>query len=158
MADRFGRTVASNGYVLIRVGRNHHLADVRGYAYEHRLVAEKILGRRLQPGEVVHHRDHNKVNNNPANLEIVTRAQHGVEHRRRDSRRRMPGEPNPIVSCECGCGSTFERYDSGKRPRQYVSGHNGKERRDERVRVTNQREMTERDHGRNEYGGRTNHG
>ena len=40
-----GRSVASNGYVLIRVGMDHHLADVRGYAYEHRLVAEKKIRR-----------------------------------------------------------------------------------------------------------------
>ena len=39
-----GRTVASNGYILIRVGKEHHLADVRGYAYEHRLIAETKLG------------------------------------------------------------------------------------------------------------------
>lgn len=48
-----GRSIASNGYVLIKVGTGHHLADVRGYAYEHRLVAERKLGRRLlrMPGE-----------------------------------------------------------------------------------------------------------
>lgn len=44
---RGGRSIASNGYVLIRVGTGHHLADVRGYAYEHRVVAENSLGRRL---------------------------------------------------------------------------------------------------------------
>jgi hypothetical protein len=30
---RGGRSLASNGYVLIRVGVGPHLADVRGYAY-----------------------------------------------------------------------------------------------------------------------------
>lgn len=40
-----GRSIASNGYVLVRVGKKHHLADVRGYAYEHRIVAEQKLGR-----------------------------------------------------------------------------------------------------------------
>lgn len=55
-----GRVIASNGYVLIRVGTDHHLADVRGYAYEHRLVAEKKMGRRLRKGEQVHHLDENK--------------------------------------------------------------------------------------------------
>ena len=57
---RGGRTVASNGYVLVRVGIGHHLADVRGYAYEHRLVAEAKFGRRLLRGEVVHHADGDK--------------------------------------------------------------------------------------------------
>ena len=27
-----GRIIASNGYVMLRVGTDHHLADVRGYA------------------------------------------------------------------------------------------------------------------------------
>lgn len=43
-----GRSVASNGYVLIRVGVEHHLADVRGYAYEHRVVAEQKIKRALK--------------------------------------------------------------------------------------------------------------
>jgi hypothetical protein len=38
-----GKSIASNGYMLIRVGVNHHLSDVRGYAYEHRLVAEQKI-------------------------------------------------------------------------------------------------------------------
>lgn len=45
-----GRTVASNGYVLVRVGTDHHLADVRGYVYEHRLIAEQKIGRHLRAG------------------------------------------------------------------------------------------------------------
>lgn len=36
---RGGRSVASNGYMLVRVGVDHPLADVRGYAYEHRIGA-----------------------------------------------------------------------------------------------------------------------
>ncbi len=66
-----GRTVASNGYVLIRVGKDHHLADIRGYAYEHRIVAEKILGRKLNKGEQVHHKDGNRTNNDSSNLEVM---------------------------------------------------------------------------------------
>lgn len=45
-----GGTTTDQGYMLIYVGKHHHLADVRGYAYEHRLVAEQMLGRRLEPG------------------------------------------------------------------------------------------------------------
>jgi len=120
-----GRSIASNGYVLLRVGKDHHLADVRGYAYEHRVVAEKKLGRRLRDGEVVHHRDGDQRNNDPDNLEVVaSHAHHAVHHRAEESRLRLPDEPNPTVACECGCGERFARYDETGRPRSYVSGHN----------------------------------
>jgi hypothetical protein len=123
-----GRSVASNGYVLIRVGTDHHLADVRGYAYEHRLVAEEKLGRRLKREEVIHHLNHDKSDNRPENIEVMpSRAHHHVEHRSVHSRTRlrMPGEPNLQIACACGCGERFPKFDSNKRPRRFVSGHNG---------------------------------
>lgn len=119
-----GRSIASNGYVLIRVGKDHHLADVRGYAYEHRLNAEKMLGRRLRPGEIVHHMDGVKTNNATSNLVVYPdRAHHYAAHRKRTDLR-DPDEPNPIVACACGCGATFHRFDNTNRPRRFVSGHN----------------------------------
>lgn len=121
---RGGRSVASNGYVLIRVGVDHPLADVRGYAYEHRLVAFAKLGRMLRDDEVVHHKDGNKQNNDWANVEVLTHHEHRVEHRKRDIGLRMPGEPNPRIPCACGCGEAFDRYDASGRPRSYVTGHN----------------------------------
>jgi hypothetical protein len=97
-----GGSVASNGYKLVFVGKGHHLADVRGYAYEHRLVAEEKLGRRLGEGEMVHHKDENKLNNDPDNLEVVKgNAEHLVLHRGESSNRRRPGEPNELVTCAC---------------------------------------------------------
>lgn len=122
---RGGRSIASNGYVLIRVGVDHHLADVRGYAYEHRLVAEQMLGRRLLRRDQVHHRNGIKTDNRPENLEVVPSiAEHAVRHRRSGKRLQMPDEPNPLVSCACGCGGVFRRFDSSGRPRCWVPGHN----------------------------------
>lgn len=119
------RVVASNGYVLVRVGKAHHLADVRGYAYEHRLVAEEKLGRRLLPGEIAHHVNADKQDNRPENIEVVASiAHHMAEHRRRDKGLRNPGELNPVISCECGCGATLSRYDDARRPRRFITGHN----------------------------------
>jgi hypothetical protein len=36
---------------------------------------------------------------------------------------RGPGEGNPRVSCACGCGGRFPRYDDEGRPRKYIRGH-----------------------------------
>lgn len=38
--------------------------------YEHRAVAEEVLERELQPGEVVHHNDGDKTNNAPDNIRV----------------------------------------------------------------------------------------
>ena len=119
-----GRSIASNGYVLIKVGTNHHLADVRGYAYEHRLVAEQMLGRRLLPGEIAHHKNGITTDNRQKNIKVVTRAAHGVEHRRGGKATQLPREPNPLVACACGCGTRFKKYDGERRARRFVSGHN----------------------------------
>lgn len=120
-----GRVLASNGYVLIRVGTAHHLADVRGYAYEHRLIAEEKIGRRLEPGELVHHKDENKQNNSPDNLEVVLgNTEHLAHHRGCDSNRQLPDESNELVECACGCGEQFLKYDEDKRPRRFITGHN----------------------------------
>lgn len=121
---RGGRTIASNGYVLIRVGPGHHLADVRGYAYEHRLVAERNIGRRLKPGELVHHKDEDKQNNDPGNIQVVPdRRWHALAHRKR-SDLRLPGQENPLVLCGCGCGGSFNQFDKDGRPRRFLPSHN----------------------------------
>jgi hypothetical protein len=120
-----GRTVTEHGYVLIKVGTDHHLADVRGYAYEHRLVAEKKLGRRLTPGEIAHHDDEQKANNSPENIiPVASLAVHRAMHRKPGSNLRNPGEANEDALCACGCGGQFKRFDAEGRPRKFISGHN----------------------------------
>lgn len=117
--------MASNGYVLVRVGKDHHLADCRGYAYEHRLVAEARIGRKLEPGEQVHHINGNKQDNRPENIEVMpTLAHHKVRHRKAGAKLRIPGEGNPFIECNCGCGDKLEKYDASGRPRLFITGHN----------------------------------
>ena len=41
---------------------------------------EGVIGRPLQPGEVVHHIDENKGNNAPDNLMLTTQSEHIREH------------------------------------------------------------------------------
>lgn len=48
----------------------------------HRVVAEQKLGRPLRPGEIVHHDDLNKRNNEPDNLKVTTQSKHINLHRR----------------------------------------------------------------------------
>lgn len=120
---RGGRYVTREGYVMILVGIGAPMADCRGYAYEHRIVMSKMLGRPLRPDELVHHKDENRQNNATSNLEVVTRFEHKVLHRELDLGRRLPGESNPVIECRCGCGTTFEKFDAFGRPRKVVTGH-----------------------------------
>lgn len=51
-----------------------------GLRYEHRVVMEQELGRKLARHEVVHHRNGNKTDNRPRNLLLVTPHTHNEEH------------------------------------------------------------------------------
>lgn len=47
---------------------------------EHQIVAERTLGRSLKRGEVVHHKDHDRSNNRPSNLVVMSRVEHSRMH------------------------------------------------------------------------------
>lgn len=46
----------------------------------HTVIAEWKIGRALLPGEVVHHEDRNKLNNDPSNIEVMTASEHAKLH------------------------------------------------------------------------------
>ncbi len=48
--------------------------------FEHRFIAEQMIGKKLTSKEFVHHKDGDKTNNNPENLEIVSIKTHGLKH------------------------------------------------------------------------------
>jgi len=127
-ADRIGRTtISSHGYVRVFVGKDHHLADVAGYAYQHRLVMETKLRRCLAPGEIVHHDDRNKGNNEPGNLVLEpSRWHHNAKHRRLLTPRQTPGQPNERVACACGCGERIWRFNKHHVEMRFISGHNAR--------------------------------
>lgn len=67
-----GRRIRADGYVLIWTPDGERL--------EHRVVMERNLGRALRAEEVVHHRDGDKSNNSPENLEVMSQSEHASLH------------------------------------------------------------------------------
>lgn len=50
------------------------------WKYEHRVIMEQSLGRKLARGEVVHHKDGNTLNNDPSNLKLYYNPDHSYYH------------------------------------------------------------------------------
>ena len=75
-----GKLVSTDGYVKIRVGVEHPLADPNGYAYEHLLVWVSA-GRAIpEENEILHHSNEVKSDNRLGNLELKVRPDHGRHH------------------------------------------------------------------------------
>lgn len=92
-----GRSVRSDGYVLVHVAPDHPFARmgrkkgrVCGWSqiFEHRLKMAEKLGRPLLRREHVHHRDGNPSNNDIDNLMLMSSAAEHVrfEHQQRQKR------------------------------------------------------------------------
>ena len=65
------------GYKMYYIGDKTYKG---GYVAEHRIVVELELGRRLKKGEVIHHIDGDKLNNNLSNLLLLNKTSHRVCH------------------------------------------------------------------------------
>lgn len=74
-----GRQKTSGGHIY-KYAPEHPCANRNGYVMEHRLVVERVLGRILEPGEVVHHINGIPDDNRAENLQVMTVSEHRRIH------------------------------------------------------------------------------
>jgi hypothetical protein len=99
------------------IKKSHPRANADGAVYVHVIIAEEKLGRYLLPEEVVHHRDLNKLNNNPNNLMIfASNSDHSRFHANGCDESTLSLNENGVYVCEkreyicIDCGEEITRY------------------------------------------------
>ena len=89
------------GYVYF-LDRNHPLGSIGiGRVYYHRHVASLMRGEWLDTDSIVHHKDGNKLNNTPSNLEVMSSAEHSSLHQAE------LGNTSSSITCAV-CGIKFK--------------------------------------------------
>lgn len=108
---------AANGEGGIKDG--YRTVTVNGKTVRaHRLIMENILGRPLTQYEIVHHKDGNKTNNDPSNLEILTRSVHTKLHAPEKPQYRPENTATHKYCPQCGTAKLRESafYRSSRTP------------------------------------------
>lgn len=96
-------TAKKGDYLYAKVP-NHPNANKNGYVLLHRAIMENSIGRYLTKDEVVHHKDHNKFNNDISNLQLMTHKEHSLLHALENAKTKL----YDIVELKCpSCGKIF---------------------------------------------------
>ena len=77
-----GKKISEHGYVRALVSSNPHI-----YKFEHRLVMESHLGRKLEKHEDTHHINGNKQDNRIENLQLITHGEHSHLHHEKEKKK-----------------------------------------------------------------------
>lgn len=73
--------IIKKGDYQYAIVRDHPHRTKNDYVLLHRIILENKLGRLLNKNEIAHHKDENKKNNNPDNLEpIESHSKHAILH------------------------------------------------------------------------------
>ena len=76
----YGHTKKHNrGYILAYTPK-HPRAHKDGYVMLHTIIMERAIGRYLETDEVVHHKNHDRSDNRPENLELMKKREHMSMH------------------------------------------------------------------------------
>lgn len=101
-----GKTISSHGYVILcskEWGAN-------AGRYEHRVVMERHLGRKLKRGEIVHHKNGVKTDNRISNLQVMSRADHNREH----------GNGQMLACTSCGAERWYSKALAARLAKPYL--------------------------------------
>lgn len=106
----------AGGYVVV-----DRVSGTRSLIFEHRIVAEQMIGRPLRPEEVVHHIDRNRSNNDPSNLIVFNNQRSHILEHSNTKMKRLIVYPDGVREwvrvphvCEI-CGKEFFRNNDNAR-------------------------------------------
>ena len=100
-------------------GKGWESAGYRGLRHdgrnvlEHRLIMEREIGRPLRPEEVVHHINHDTLDNRIENLRLYANRSEHFRHGHPELAQRRKSKVLEATCAECGC--TFRTPDTSKR-------------------------------------------
>ena len=94
----------------------------------HRLIYEDYHKCTVFPNAIIHHKDENKLNNNPKNLEIISKADHNRLHKTNNSVKHNSHKPHKHSKHNTGYYRVSKSVRKNGFSWRYVYPENGKQR------------------------------